>query len=107
MTTKTRTLKLASSKIQKYNHKTGEWYLEEDATQAERLGVDYEVSYAVYGGSVSNKLHSMEDAAMVNVEGTKNKQYYLNGIQYKRDTWKELLNVSKMDPLTPSDRILY
>ncbi len=36
-----------------------------------------------------NKLHSIEEPALINVE-QKRKEYYLNGIQYDYETWNEI-----------------
>tara|TARA_R110000824_G_scaffold278208_1_gene466359 strand:- start:161 stop:442 length:282 start_codon:yes stop_codon:yes gene_type:complete len=36
-----------------------------------------------------NKLHSIEEPALINKEQHK-KEYYLNGIQYKYEVWNEI-----------------
>jgi hypothetical protein len=121
---KTRKLKLVSSKLKKfvfpYDSKDenagpdwkvgdeikGDWVYEEDTDQLERIGNTYKVSYVSFDGGITNKLHSTEDASIQEVgRGTKNKEYYLNGIRYDKETWKELLDVSKMDPLLQTDKV--
>ena len=37
-----------------------------------------------------NKLHSWDGPALIN-EGQKKKEWYLNGIQYTEDYWKEII----------------
>ena len=42
-----------------------------------------------------NKLHSIEEPALVN-EKQRKKEYYLNGIQYDYETWNELEKEEKV-----------
>ena len=37
-----------------------------------------------------NKLHNWDGPALINKE-QKKKEYYLNGIQYDKETWKEII----------------
>jgi hypothetical protein len=121
---KTRNLKLVSSKLKKFvfpydsSDETqgpdwkvgdpieGEYQLVEDKDQSERIGNGYKVSYISYDNGVTNILHSVDDAAIQELsKGPKNKEYYLNGIMYQKDSWKELLDISKMDPLLQTDKV--
>ncbi len=121
---KTRKLKLVSSKLKKFvfpydssdeskcpdwkigDPILGEYQYEEDSSQFENLGKTYKLSYVTNDGGETGKLHSIDDAAIQEVtKGVKNKEHYLNGIKYEKDVWKDLLNVSKMDPLLQTDKI--
>ena len=103
---KTRKLKLVSSKLKKYDHDINDYVLVEDPDQFENLGKTYKLSYVTNDGGETGKLHSIDDAAIQEVtKGVKNKEHYLNGIKYEKDVWKDLLNVSKMDPLLQTDKI--
>jgi hypothetical protein len=103
---KTRKLKLVSSSLKKYDHKINDYVLIEDPNQFENLGKTYKVSYVTNDGGVTNRLHSTDDSAIQEVvKGSKNKEYYINGIKYDKDTWKDMLNVSKMDPLLQTDKV--
>lgn len=103
---KTRKLKLVSSKLKKYDHDINDYVLVEDPDQFENLGKTYKLSYVTNDGGETGKLHSTDDAAIQEVtKGVKNKEHYLNGIKYEKDVWKDLLNVSKMDPLLQTDKI--
>jgi hypothetical protein len=122
--TKTRNLKLVSSKLKKFvfpydstdetkgpdwkvgDPIEGEYQYVEDPNQADRIGKTYKVSYVSYDGGITNKLHSIDDAAIQeSTKGPKNKEYYINGIKHEKETWKELLDVSKMDPLLQTDKV--
>jgi hypothetical protein len=121
---KTRKLKLVSSNLKKFvfpydstdetkgpdwkvgDPIEGEYQYVEDPSQFENLGKTYKVSYVSYDKGDTNKLHSVEDSAIQEVtKGVKNKEHYINGIKYDKDIWKEMLNVSKMDPLLQTDKI--
>lgn len=103
---KTKKLKLVASSLKKYDHTLNDYILVEDVDQFENLGKTYKVTYVSNDGGDTNVLHSTEDAAIQEVvKGIKNKDYYINGIKYSKDTWKEMLNVSKMDPLLQTDKI--
>lgn len=103
---KTKKLKLVASSLKKYDHELNDYILVEDVDQFENLGKTYKVTYVSNDGGETNVLHSTEDAAIQEVvKGIKNKDYYINGIKYSKDTWKEMLNVSKMDPLLQTDKI--
>jgi hypothetical protein len=89
MKTYTRTLKLVSSKLKKFNHDTNEWYYEEDSNQAHRIGTAETVSYT------KNKegdfhLHSFDGPAH-------GKDYYINGIRYSKTEWKSILALMKKE----------
>ena len=103
---KTRKLKLVGSSLKKYDHELNDYVLVEDPSQFENLGKTYKVTYVSYDKGETNKLHSIDDAAIQEVtKGVKNKEHYINGIKYDKDIWKEMLNVSKMDPLLQTDKI--
>ena len=53
---------------------------EEDGTTSIMLTIEYKGM---------NKLHSIENPALVNKE-QRIKEYYLNGIKYDYDTWNEI-----------------
>ena len=56
--------------------------IEEDGTKTRARVVDF--------GSGRVVLHNEEGPALINKQQRK-KEYYLNGIQYDKDTWKEIM----------------
>jgi len=101
MNIKTLKGKLVSSKLKKYDHKTGEYYFVEDQDQLDRIGTVSTLTYSAEKG-LPNKLHNMDDAAM---QTGRNKSYYINGIQYSKDSWTQLKQVDKLEDLV--DRSSY
>ena len=101
MSTKTFKGQLVSSKLKKYDHKTGEYFLVEDTDQSYRIGTVSEITYKADKG-LANKLHSLESPAL----GTgRDREYYLNGVKYTKDQWMSLKEVGKLDGYI--DRSLY
>ena len=56
--------------------------IEEDGSKTQARVVDF--------GSGRIVLHNEEGPALINKQQRK-KEYYLNGIQYDKDTWKEIM----------------
>ena len=56
--------------------------IEEDGSKTQARVVDF--------GSGRIVLHNEEGPALINKQQRK-KEYYLNGIQYDKDTWKEII----------------
>jgi hypothetical protein len=104
MSIKTFKGQLVSSKLKKFVHdnqtnwKTGDeikgsWEFTEDVEQSDRIGVVSEISYNQDKGT-ANKLHSLEGPS---IESGKDKQYYLNGINYSKNDWTSLREIGKLD----------
>jgi hypothetical protein len=93
MSTKLFNGRLVSSKLKKYDHKTEQYILVEDPEQAHRLGEVSVISYTSDKGEVS-KLHNLEGPAL---QTGKDKDYYLHGIKYSKDSWTSLKELGKVD----------
>jgi hypothetical protein len=101
MTTKTFNGQLISSKLKKYDHKTGEYIFVEDSDQSSRIGVVSQITYSVEKG-LANKLHNIEGPA---IQTGKDKQYYINGVRYSKEDWATLRDLGKVDSYI--DKSLY
>jgi len=101
MSIKTFNGRLVSSKLKKYDHKTEQYILVEDPEQAHRLG---EISVVTYNSDkgVVNKLHNLEGPA---IQTGKDREYYLNGINYSKEDWASLKELGKLDSYV--DKSLY